>query len=236
MKNPVSRMAAEFIGTFALVFAGVGSIMTGKLIGQESLLVVALAHGLAIAIMVTALANASGAHFNPAVSFAMFVTQRMSATDFAAYVLAQLAGGTAAGLVLNAAFDATTTTATNLGTPAIAMGLSAGTALLLEAIMTFFLVLVIFTVAVDSKGAFGSVSGFPIGLMISTMIFVGGPLTGAALNPARWFGPAAVTGSWNHWSTWILGPLLGATLAAIAYDYLITPKRKAARKRAKSTR
>lgn len=237
MKNPAPRMAAEFIGTFALIFAGVGSIMTGALINQSSLLVVALAHGLAIAIMVTALANASGAHFNPAVSFAMFITQRMNVTEFAAYVVAQLAGGTAAALVLNAAFDTTTATATNLGTPAVATGLSAGTALLLEAVMTYFLVLVIFTVAVDSKGAFGSVAGFPIGLIIATMIFVGGPLTGAALNPARWFGPAAVTGTWTHWSTWIVGPLLGATLAAITFDYLLVQKRAVRRKpRAKSAR
>lgn len=228
-------MAAEFFGTFALIFAGVGSIMTGKLIGQESLLVVALAHGLAIAIMVTALAHVSGAHFNPAVSFAMFVTQRMTFVDFAAYVVAQLAGGTAAALLLNAAFDATTTTVTNLGTPPLAAGVTTGTALLLETVMTFFLVLVIFMVAVDGKGAFGSVAGFPIGLTITMAIFVGGPLTGAALNPARWFGPAAVTGSWTHWSIWIVGPLLGATLAAIAYDYLLAPKRQT-RKRATSTR
>lgn len=230
MKNPAPRLAAEFIGTFALVFAGVGAIMTSKVLGQDNLLIVALAHGLAIAVMVSALVNASGAHFNPAVSFAMYVTQRMNFTEFVSYVAAQLFGATAAALLLNASFDAAVSTATNVGTPAILDGVSTSTALILEVVMTFFLVLTIFGVAVDPKGTFASIAGLPIGLVITAMIFVGGPLTGAALNPARWFGPAAVTGTWSTWSVWVVGPLLGAVLAALVFDYVLTPKRKTRRK------
>lgn len=230
MKNPAPRLVAEFIGTFTLIFAGAGAMMTTTLLGQESLLVVALAHGLAIAVMVTALANASGAHFNPAISFAMYVTQRMNVNEFAAYVGAQLLGAMAAALTLNAAFGDEIANATNVGAPSLLPGVSTGTALVLEIIMTFFLVLVVFGVAVDPKGSFSAVAGLPIGLVITMSILVGGPLTGAALNPARWFGPAAVSGSWTHWSVWVVGPLLGGVFAALVYDYALTPKRKTRRK------
>lgn len=236
MKNPVPRLASEFVGTFALVFAGVGAFMSGKLLGQDDLLVVALAHGLAIAVMVTALAHISGAHFNPAVSFAMYVSQRMTLADFAAYVAAQLFGATAAALILNVAFDSAITNSTNVGTPTLIDGLSTGMGLILEIIMTFMLVLVVFTVAVDRKGAFASVAGLPIGLIITMNIFVGGPLTGAALNPARWFGPAVVSGTWTHWSVWIIGPLLGGTLAVVFFDRVLTVKRKTRRKKAATAR
>lgn len=221
MKNPAPRLAAEFIGAFALVFVGVGAVMTSS----TELLIVAIAHGLAIAVMATALAGISGAHFNPAISFAMYVTQRMTLAEFASYAAAQLVGGAAAAFVLDKAFAAAA-----VPTMSVAAGVSVGTALILEALMTFFLVLVFFTVAVDSKGAFGSVAAFPIGLAITMGIFVGGPVTGAAMNPARWFGPAAVNTNWANWSVWIIGPLLGATLAALVFDYVLKNKGKSRRR------
>ncbi len=215
------KLAAEFIGTFTLIFIGAGTIMNGK----ADLLGVALAHGLAIAIMVSAFAAISGAHFNPAVSFGMLVTRRINTTTFLSYVLAQLAGASVAALILRYIFGWGSDAGKSLGSAAVAAGLSPTKAMIAEAIGTLLLVAVIFGVAVDKRGTFGAVAGFPIGLMISLDILLMGPLTGATVNPARWFGPALVSGSWSNSWVWIVGPLLGGAIAAISYDKIFAPEK-----------
>ena len=216
------KLAAEFIGTFTLIVIGAGSIMNGK----ADLLGVALAHGLAIAIMVSAFAAISGAHFNPAVSLGMLVTRRIDGKTFLSYVVAQLAGASVAALILRYIFGWSTDAGKSLGSAAVAAGLSPTKAMIAEAIGTLLLVAVIFGVAVDKRGTFNAVAGFPIGLMISLDILLMGPLTGATVNPARWFGPALVSGSWANSWVWIVGPLLGGAVAALSYDKIFAPEKQ----------
>ena len=216
------KLAAVFIGTFTLIFIGAGSIMNGK----ADLLGVALAHGLAIAIMVSAFAAISGAHFNPAVSLGMLVTRRIDGKTFLSYVVAQLAGASVAALILRYIFGWSTDAGKSLGSAAVAAGLSPTKAMIAEAIGTLLLVAVIFGVAVDKRGTFNAVAGFPIGLMISLDILLMGPLTGATVNPARWFGPALVSGSWANSWVWIVGPLLGGAVAALSYDKIFAPEKQ----------
>lgn len=209
------KLIAELIGTFTLIFIGAGSMMTGK----GDLLVVALAHGFAIAVMVAAVGGISGGHFNPAVTSAFLATKRIALADAVQYIVAQLIGAALAAIALKSFYGDLAGTVGGMG---IANGVSTTKALLAEAIGTFLLMVVIFGTAVDKRGKFGA--GFPIGLTISAVIFVVGPITGAALNPARWFGPALATGSWTNSWVWIAGPILGAVVAALAYQTFLKPK------------
>jgi len=199
MYNTSQKLIAEFIGTFALIFFGAGSICTDQYLhstGGIGLLAIALAHGLAIGIMVSALGHISGGHFNPAVTIGIWVTKRLSTLDAILYWVAQLAGATAAAFLLKAVVPEDTWRAVALGTPALARDFPSWAAMSLEAVTTFFLVFVVFATAVDEKGTFKSIAGFGIGLSITLGILVAGPLTGAALNPARAFGPALAA---THW-------------------------------------
>lgn len=214
------KMFAEFVGTFTLILLGAGSIITGK----ADLVGVALAHGLAIAIMVCAFAAASGAHFNPAVSFAMLITKRMNFNEFLSYVIAQLAGASVAAFILKSSYDSATVSSSGLGTPSLGGTLTPTGGAVVELIATFILVSVIFGVAVDKRGTFSAVAGLPIGFAIIADIMWAGPLTGAAMNPARWFGPALASGNWSNAWIWILGPIVGAALAAISYTRLVKPE------------
>ena len=214
--DALRRGVAEFVGAFALIFIGVGSIV---FIGQGSGLVgVALAHGLTIAIMASAVGHISGGHFNPAVTFGFLVTRRIAPSLAAVYWGAQLAGAVLAALALRATFP----DAANLdsGVPVLHDSIGAGSGLLLEAIMTFFLVWVIFATAADPGGAFKSIAGLAIGLTITIDILAAGPLTGAAMNPARALGPELVQNVWDDFWVYIVGPAAGAAVAALAYDWL----------------
>ena len=209
------KSVAEFLGTFTLVFVGAGAIMTGK----ADLLGIALAHGLAIAIMIAALGGISGGHFNPAVTFGFLVTKRISIEKAAQYWVSQLLGAAFAAWTLKSVYGSM---AGSVGGASLSQGVSPMKAMLAEGIGTFLLMLVIVGTAIDKRGSFAA--GFPIGLTISSVILVIGPMTGAALNPARWFGPALVTGSWSNAWVWLLGPLLGASVAALGYNWLLNPK------------
>jgi MIP family channel proteins len=209
------KLVAEFVGTFTLIFVGAGAIMNGK----TDLLGIALAHGLAIAVMIAALGGISGGHFNPAVTFGFLVTKRIKLEKAAQYWAAQLLGATVAAWILKTFYGSMAGT---VGGAALAQGVSASKGVFAEAIGTFLLVVVIMGSAVDKRGSFAA--GFPIGLTISSVILVIGPITGAALNPARWFGPALVTGTWTNALVWIVGPILGAVVAALGYNALINPK------------
>jgi len=223
MYNTPQKLTAEFIGTFALIFFGVGAICTEQFLhgaGGVGLFGIAIAHGLAIAIMVSALGHISGGHFNPAVTIGFWVTKRLNTLDVVLYWAAQLAGAIAAAFLLKAIIPEDTWRAVALGTPDLARDFSRLSGMILEAVTTFFLVLTVFATAVDEKGAFRSIAGFGIGLSISLGILVAGPFTGGALNPARAFGPALAATHWaNHGVYWV-GPLAGGFVAGLLYDSL----------------
>jgi len=209
------RSVAEFVGIFALVFVGAGAAMTGSgLVGT------ALAHGIILAVMVTALGHISGSHFNPAVTFGFLITRRIAPLLAVVYWISQFLGAVAAALLLKWIYPDTVSDAAKLGAPVLNSQISVGAGLVLEAIMTFFLVWVVFATAADPRGAFAIIAGFAIGLTIAADILIGGPLTGAAMNPGRAFGPQLVQNVWANGWIWYIGPLLGGGLAAVAYERL----------------
>lgn len=227
MYNTPQKLVAEFIGTFALVFFGCGAVCSDQYLhgtGGLGLLGVALAFGLAIALMVSALGHISGGHFNPAVTIGFWVTKRVNTVDTILYWVAQLAGATAAAFLLKAVVPEDTWRAVALGTPELARDFPRWAGMALEAVTTFFLVLMVFATAVDENGTFKSVAGFGIGLSITLGILVIGPLTGGALNPARAFGPALAATHWaNHGVYWV-GPLAGGFVAGLLYETLYLKK------------
>ena len=211
--DPIRRGVAEFVGTFTLVFAGIGAIVSGaELVG------VALAHGLAIAVMVSAVGHISGGHFNPAITFAFVLTRRMALPLAGVYVAAQLAGALVAALALRAVFPDVANL--DAGVPVLNDAIGAGAGVLTEAILTFFLVWVVFATAADPRGTFTAIAGLAIGLTITVSILAGGSLTGAALNPARALGPELGLNVWDDWWVYIVGPLLGAGAAGLLYELL----------------
>ena len=213
----LKRGAAEFVGTFTLIFIGAGSIIATQ---GLNLTAIGLAHGLAIGVMVSALGHISGGHFNPAVTFGFFVTRRIEPRLAAAFWFFQLAGAIVAALLLSWLLPQAQTDAVNLGAPSVGHGISAGAGMVIELILTFFLVWVVFATAADPRGAFATISGLAIGLTITLDIYMGGPYTGAAMNPARAFGPELVQNYWNNaWIYWV-GPLLGGVIAALTYHHL----------------
>src|ERR671935_196235 len=232
--DPLRRGFAEFVGTFTLIFIGAGSILALTTLflpaitsteaqgvyGGLTLVSVAFAHGLAIAVMVSAVGHISGGHFNPAVTLGFVVTRRIAPTLAVVYWSMQLAGATAAAALLRWFFSERARQLTNLGAPGIGGGVNHWQALVIELILTFFLVWVVFATAVDPGGTFKSIAGLAIGLTITLDILMGGPLTGAAMNPARAFGPELVGRYWHDAWVWYAGPLVGGALAALAYEWL----------------
>ena len=216
MEGDVLRRAvAEFVGTFTLIFIGVSSIAVGG-----NLTTVAFAHGLAIAVMVSAVGHISGGHFNPAITFAFLITRRMAPVLALVYWVTQLAAAVAGALMVKAIFPDQLTDRAKLGAPAVANVIGSGAAFAMEAVLTFFLVFVVFATAADPRGTFKSIAGLAIGLTITMDILAGGPLTGAAMNPARAFGPELVQNAWSNAWVWYAAPLVGAAVAALAYEFL----------------
>jgi aquaporin TIP len=209
-EEPVRRGVAEFVGAFTLIFIGGGA---GIVSGQD-IVAVALANGLAIGIMVSNLGHISGGHFNPAITLAFLATRRITPRLALVYWFAQLVGAVGAALILRGLFD----DGIRGAVPSAPIG--AGKGLVLELILTFFLVWAVWATAVDPGGAFKSIAGLAIGLTISIDVLMGGPLTGAAMNPARAFGPQLVEGFWGEGWIYYIGPPLGALLAAFVYEFL----------------
>jgi MIP family channel proteins len=231
----IRPLIAEFIGPFALVFIGAGAIMTAITQGWAApgtggfLVMVALAHGLAIGLMVAAAGHISGGHYNPAVTISLFIGGKIGLVKSAGYIIAQLLGATVAALVLKEIFDDSIAELKN-AIPTVNYassqdGIIVGrtNALCIEIIATFFLVYVIHGVAVDSRGAH-AIAALAIGLTITMDILMAGPLTGAAMNPSRHFGPALVEGEWKDtWIYWV-GPIIGGGLASIVHNYIFIPR------------
>ena len=209
------KLAAEFIGAFALIFIGAAAIIQT---GGQNLLAIAIAHGLAIALLVSSLGHISGGLFNPALTIGLWATRRLDTVSTVAYIIAQLLGAVVAALALLLLFPEALRDAVSLGVPLLGRGINFGQGVMLEAIATFFLMLAVFGTALDSRGP--KLGGFGIGLILTMDILAIGTLTGAAMNPARTFGPALVGGEWsNHLVYWI-GPIIGAVVAALVYHYL----------------
>ncbi len=214
------RAVAELVGTFGLVFIGAGSVMMSTYAGTNyGLLGIALAHAVVLSVMVTATMNISGGHLNPAVTVGFIVTRRIDAISAITYLLAQLAGAVLAAALLHYFIPANLSRVGALGTPLISGNVTLGMAIGLEAVLTFFLVSAVFgtVVAVDAP----KVGGFGVGLVLLFDILVGGPLTGAAMNPARAFGPALVSGTWTGHVAYWAGPLLGGIVAALLWDLVL---------------
>ena len=213
------RYVAEFVGAFALTFVGAGSVAVANATGDGTV-AVALAHGLVIAVMVSAVGHISGGHFNPAVTLGFLITRRMAPLLAALYVLSQLAGAVVGAILLAVLLPDSLTDPVALGAPGLAEEIGAGAGAVIEAILTFFLVWVVFATAADPRGSFTSIAGLAIGFTITLDILFGGPLTGAAMNPARAFGPELVEGEWGDAWVWYVGPLAGGAAAALAYEHL----------------
>ncbi|MBI4212328.1 MAG: MIP family channel protein [Deltaproteobacteria bacterium] len=215
---------AELFATFVLIFIGAGSVVVNQHTGGAvGLMGIAVAHGLAIVFGINVIGHISGAHINPAVTVAMLVTKRISASRALGYIISQLLGALVAGILLSALLPETASTAVHLGATQLASGIGYGTGFVLEVLLTFLLVMAIFGTVVDPRGN-KSTASFVIGLTITMGIFIGGPLTGAALNPARFFGPAFASGMWANCGVYWFGPIVGAVLAALFYDKLLLQK------------
>jgi len=221
MRSILRPVAAEFVGTFVFLFIGCGAVVVdaarGGLFGIGG---IAFAHAFAYAVAVTLTLAISGGHLNPAVTFAVWAAGRIDLRRAALYGVAQLAAAVLAVVLIRTLFPGAGA-ATSLGVPRIAQDVTLSAAVFVEAVLTFFLVSAVFGTTVSPHAA--RVGGFAVGLTLIPAIFVGGPLTGAALNPARAFGPALVAMDWHgHLAYWI-GPLLGAAVAALLWAKLLLP-------------
>jgi MIP family channel proteins len=227
MESLGKAAVAEFVATFALIFVGAGAVIVASS-GQLDLVGVALAHGLVLAVMVSVTGHISGGQVNPAVTIALWTAGKIGTQRGAVLIVAQLVGAVMGALLLRYVVGDDAFDAGGAGAPALAPGLAVGKGIVLEAILTFFLVFVVFGTAVDDKGPWNKTAGFTIGLTIAFDILAFGPLTGAAMNPARWFGPALVGGVWENALVWIVGPIAGAIIAGVLYSSVLLRGREPA--------
>ena len=207
------RAVAEALGTFALVFAGCGAIMVDAKTGALGHVGVAISFGLVIMVTIYALGHISGAHFNPAVTFAFALTRHFPWPRVGVYWSAQLAGALAAALVLRGSLGDIAHVGATLPSG------SDGQAFLWEGVLTFFLMFVIIAVATDTR-AVGEAAAIAIGGTVGLDAMFGGPITGASMNPARSLGPAIASSDYTAIWVYIAAPLLGAAAAAITYQFL----------------
>lgn len=222
MQVPLFKaMLAEFMGTFTLVFIGAGAVALnyGGLVG------IAFAHGLAVMAIIYSYGAISGAHFNPSVTIGFFIIRKISFQRGAAYIVMQLLGAALAALVLRVFLSGAesglgeTVLATRLLTEqGNEISVSPLLGLFIEAVLTFFFVTTIMSTAGQNKA--GNAAGLIIGLSLVACILVGGPLTGASLNPARSFGPAVATGNFTDLWVYVSGPILGAVVASLTSNWL----------------
>ncbi len=227
-------VAAEFIATGLFVFFGVGTVIAmqaSRADAGSAIIAIAVGHGVAYAVLVAAIAKISGGHINPAVTFAAAITGKMKVSTAMLYVGGQIAAAILGALLIKGVIagpveGALGTHALSVFEPGVGQGIldnqigdGAGAGLLVEAVLTFALVFVIFATAIDSRGL-RQLAPIAIGLTVMVDHFVGIPLTGASMNPARSFGPAVVANIWtDHWIYW-LGPLIGAGTAAVIYEFV----------------
>lgn len=222
--NLIQKSAAEFFGTFAIVFFGCGSLMViERFPNVLSPILVPVVFGLAVAAMIYAVGHISGAHFNPAVTLAFTVVRHFPKNQILAYWLAQFLGATTAVAILNFILP----TGTEFG--AVLSNVGIVSSMVWEGILTFFLMFVIIAVATDTR-AEGTMAGIAIGAAVTIGAYVGGPVTGAAMNPARALAPAIFQNQWDHIWIYFVGPCAGSVLAALTYEWIrCDPKKKDAK-------
>jgi len=213
--------AAEFFGTALFVFLGVGSIVTTINVNGGPLMV-ALAHGVGMSVIVTATMNISGGHINPAVTAGLWLAKKVDGRTAGFYIAAQLVGALVGAALAQALLPGAAAKAVSLGTPGLANNITLWQGIWIEAVLTFFLVSAVFGTAVSPQAP--KVGGFGIGLAIFVDALVGGPLTGAAMNPARAFGPAIVSWQLTSQAVYWIGPLLGSFAAAVLWKYVLLPR------------
>jgi aquaporin TIP len=220
MSSLLRRSLAEAVGTFGLVFIGCASVAS-RYFGEANygLLGIAMAHAIVLSVMITATMSISGGHLNPAVTIGLLVARRATGRTAAAYIAAQLVGAVLAALLLRFLWPVNLTRAISLGTPTIAGNIVVSQAIGIEAVLTFFLVSAVFGTCVNPNAP--KVGGFGVGLVLLFDIMVGGNLTGAAMNPARAFGPALVSGQWVGHGVYWIGPLLGGIIAALLWEHVL---------------
>jgi MIP family channel proteins len=226
------KLFAEFFGTFALVFTAIGAITADQYLrvaGQAGLtpLGIACASGLTYAVLIVALVHISGAHLNPAVTLGFWVTRRLGTMQSLLYWVAQLAGALVASYLLLAILPEANWRAEVLGamTPNLAPDLTRLHAMLLEGTLTFVVVFVFFATTVGEQAEHRRSHGFVAGIALLVATIFALPFTGASFNPARTFGPALATHHWTNHGVYWVGPLLGAVLAAVAYDKIYLTER-----------
>ncbi|MDE0686970.1 MAG: aquaporin [Candidatus Poribacteria bacterium] len=211
------NLVAEFVGTFALIFIGAGALA----IGTGGLVGIALAHGLVIVTFAYAYGHISGTHINPAVTLGLLIAGEIEFVAAIGYWIVQFLGGILGAVVLNAVLP----DASDLGVTILGEGVGVGQGLIVEIVLTFFLVNTIFNTAVSGKA--GNFAGLAIGLTLVLCILMGGPLTRASLNPARTLGPAVVSGNYADIWLYFVGPFVGAILAALLYIGVLKDKGEA---------
>ena len=211
------NLVAEFVGTFALIFIGAGALA----ITQANLVGVALAHGLVIVAFAYAYGHISGTHINPAVTLGLLIAGEIEFVAAIGYWIAQFLGGILGAVVLNAVLP----NPGDLGVTILAEGVTPVQGLVVEIVLTFFLVNTIFNTAVSGKA--GNFAGLAIGLTLVFCILMGGPLTRASLNPARTLGPAIVSGNYADIWLYFVGPFIGGILAALLYIGVLKNKEEA---------
>lgn len=217
------KALAELIGTFILTFVGAGAIISTAS-SSGPLLLIALAHGLALAVAISITMNISGGHINPAVTLGLLATKRISAGNAFVYVAAQLIGAIFAGWILVSFYPASLGSAAHWGSLSLMSGVSAVQGIVIEAIITFILVVSVFGTAVDERSP--RIGGFGVGLTLAFLIMAAGPLTGAAANPARALGPEIASGYFAYWYVYIIGPVIGGIVGALVYETFIMPFKK----------
>lgn len=208
------NLVAEFIGTFALIFIGAGALALNK----GGLVGIALAHGLVIVTFAYAYGHISGTHINPAVTLALLIAGEIQIAAAVGYWVVQFLGGILGAFVLKAVLPE----AGDLGVTILESGVTATQGLIVEIVLTFFLVNTIFNTAVSGKA--GNFAGLAIGLTLVLSILMGGPLTRASLNPARTLGPAIASGNYADIWLYFVGPAIGAVLAALLYIGVLKDK------------
>lgn len=231
MPSLFRRSLAEALGTFALVFFGAGAVAS-KYYPDATYGVfgVAVAHGLVLAVMVTAVMGISGGHLNPALTIGLTVTRRTEPRAAVAYIVAQLLGAVVAAWLISVVYPRGVVRPISFGTPALAATIQLPQAILLEGLMGFFLMSAVYGTCINSSSP--RIGGFGIGLTLLFCVLVGGPLTGAAVNPARAFGPALIAGQWVAHIVWWIGPILGAVVAALLWEHVLLDERDRVKARA----
>jgi glycerol uptake facilitator-like aquaporin len=217
------KAVGEMIGAFGLVIGGAGSVLAATAANQPVVLFAAFGHAFTIAVMGTALGPISGGQISPAVTLGLIATRHQRADTGAVIIAFQLLGSLLGGFVLRWLWPAQVSSALHLATPAVNAIAPEG-AMLLELLMTFLVVFVVFATAIDSRGAAKTLGAIPIGLTVGVDWLFGGYFTGAAMSPGRWLGPAVASGFFDNWWVYWFGPLLGGVLGAVVYEYVFRPR------------